>query len=69
MAYNLSYGNEIIKKLLTTEYDTYYDYDTAMRRLQEKFKEIFETSEFRKIVADELGEAMTELVNKIIIAE
>jgi hypothetical protein len=69
VAYNLSYGNTIIKKVLTDEYNNYYDYDTAMRKVQLKFKWIFGTNGFRKIIADELGKAMTELVNKMIVAE
>ena len=69
VAYNLSYGNEIIKEKLVDEYNSYYDYDISMRKLQEKFKEIFESDEFREILADELGKGMTELVNKMIIVE
>jgi hypothetical protein len=67
-AFGLTYGNNEIQERLNREYSAEYSHDRTMRRLQNEFKRIFEGPEFSDLVAQELGEAMTNMVNKLFIA-
>lgn len=67
-AFGLTYGNKEIQERLNREYSVEYSHDRTMRRLQNEFKHIFEEPEFANLVAQELGEAMTNMVNKLFIA-
>ncbi|OAB38924.1 hypothetical protein [Paenibacillus glacialis] len=42
-------------------------YDQTMREMQENFKKIFANQAFAAIIAKEIGDAMTDLINKMII--
>lgn len=67
VAYQLSYGNKRIQNTLTKTYNGQFSYDKTIRQLQVKFKKIFATNDFKDIVAEEIGNAMTELVNKFFV--
>lgn len=65
VARRLSYDNEKIKLVIDSVYMKPISYDATIREMQDTFKAIFATEEFEKIIVKELGNAMTELVNKI----
>ncbi|GGA06328.1 hypothetical protein GCM10008018_60210 [Paenibacillus marchantiophytorum] len=67
VAFNLSYGNERIRKEIDKIYQKPISYDQTMREMQETYKNIFATQDFADIIAEEIGKAMTDLVNKMII--
>ena len=67
VAFNLSYGNERIRRTIDKVYQKPISYDQTMREMQETFKKIFATQAFADIIAEEIGKAMTDLVNKMII--
>ncbi len=67
VAFNLSYSNERIRKAIDKVYQKPISYDQTMREMQETFKKIFATQAFADIIAEEIGKAMTDLVNKVII--
>lgn len=67
VAYNLSYGNNRIRRILDGIYQKPISYDQTMREMQETFKKIFETDEFANIITEEIGNAMTDLINKMMI--
>lgn len=67
VAFNLSYGNKRIQKTLDKIYNEPISYDATIRKMQETFKKIFASKAFADIIAEELGIAMTELVNKMFI--
>ena len=68
VALQLSYRNPYIKKAID---DIYYDYsltyDETIRGMQFQFKKIFSTDRFSRIIAHEISEAMTDLVNKMFV--
>lgn len=67
VAFNLSYGNKRIRRTIDRVYQKPISYDQTMREMQETFKRIFTTQAFADIIAEEIGKAMTDLVNKMII--
>lgn len=67
VALQLSYNNEKIKTIIDIIYQKPISYDATIREMQNTFKKIFETDEFSKLVADEISEAMTELINKMFV--
>lgn len=67
VAFNLSYGNEQIRKIIDGIYQKPISYDQTMREMQDTFKKIFATQAFSAIIAKEIGDAMTDLINKMII--
>lgn len=67
VALQLSYSNEKIKALIDSIYFKPITYDATIREMQETFKAIFETNEFADLIAKEISEAMTELVNKMFV--
>lgn len=67
VAYDLSYGNPELKQRLTRVYNDTPGYDNAMRELQKEFKNFFGSADFTGILISELGQAMTEMVNKAFI--
>ena len=68
VAFNLSYSNNAIRKMVDSIYrDPSITYDETIRKMQKSFKECFASDEFMKLLASEIGNAMTELVNKMFI--
>lgn len=68
VAFNLSYGNEKVRKMVDSTYhDPDLTYDETIRKIQAQFKVFFESDTFMEILADEIGNAMTELINKMFI--
>lgn len=67
VAFNLSYGNSKIQDIIDTIYAKYISYDATIRKMQETYKEIFATKDFADIIAEEIGNAMTDLINKMFI--
>lgn len=68
VAFNLSYGNNDIRTLIDNIYfDNSLTYDETIRKMQTEFYNMFATQKFIDIVAREIGNAMTELVNKMFV--
>ena len=67
IAYDLSYGNQDLKQILTDIYNKTPEYDGAMRKLQRYFKKFFESDEFVNILISEFNQVMTEMINKLFI--
>lgn len=68
VAFHLSYGNDVIKKQVEDIYtNSALTYDDTIREMQRKFLLLFGKSTFAAIVAEEIGNAMTDLVNKMFI--
>jgi hypothetical protein len=68
VAYQLSYGNNIIKDMLNQIYNSPDSYDEIMRDMQMTFKnDIFEEGMLKTLFINELNATMTELVNKMFI--
>lgn len=67
VAFQLSYDNKRIKEQIDNVYMKPISYDQTIREMQETFRDIFSTEEFKKIIAEEIGSAMTMLVNKMFI--
>lgn len=67
VAFNLSYGNIRIQNIIDNVYRKPISYDATIREMQEMYKKIFATTDFAEIIAEEIGNAMTDLVNKIFI--
>lgn len=67
VAYDMSYGHPELKQKLTAVYSGTPGYDGAMRKLQYSFQDFFGSEDFRRILIEELGSVMTEMVNKAFI--
>lgn len=67
VAFQLTYGNSKIQKLLINTYNQPIGYDETMRKLQKLFKAIYANNEFGHIILEEIGKVMTELINKMFI--
>jgi GTP-binding protein EngB required for normal cell division len=67
VAFNLSYGNKRIQNTIDKVYNKPISYDATIREMQNTFKKIFASQAFADIIAEEIGAAMTELVNKMFI--
>lgn len=67
VALQLSYKNEKIKTIIDSVYMKPISYDATIREMQKTFLQIFTTEEFSQIIAEEIGDAMTELVNKMFV--
>lgn len=67
VARQLSYDNEKIKLVIDLVYMKPISFDAIIREMQETFKAIFASEEFEKIIVKELGDAMTDLVNKMFL--
>ncbi len=68
VAFNMSYGNLTVRKMVNSIYhDPYLTYDETIRKMQKQFKIFFESDEFMVLLADEIGRAMTELINKMFV--
>ncbi|MGB4660011.1 MAG: hypothetical protein WBI07_12580, partial [Mobilitalea sp.] len=67
VAFKLSYGNEQIKAIIDGIYRKPISYDETIREMQLTFRKIFGLPKFADIIADEIGAAMTDLVNKMFI--
>ena len=68
VAFNMSYGNIEVRKMVNSFYDNpYLTYDETIRNIQAQFKAFFKSDAFMVMLADEIGNAMTELVNKMFV--
>lgn len=68
VAYNLSYGNDTIRKMVNDIYsDPFITYDETIRKMQRSFKACFGSDKFVELLAGEISSAMTELVNKMFV--
>lgn len=68
VAFNMSYGNVEVRKMVNSfYYNPYLTYDETIRKMQARFKAFFESDAFMVMLADEIGSAMTELVNKMFV--
>lgn len=67
VAFKLSYGNEHIKTSIDSIYRVSNSYDAAIREMQLSFQKTFGSPVFANIIADEIGTAMTDFVNKMFI--
>lgn len=68
VAFNMSYGNVEVRKMVNSfYYNPYLTYDETIRKMQAQFKAFFESDAFMVMLADEIGSAMTELVNKMFV--
>lgn len=68
VAFNMSYGNVEVRKMVNSfYYNPYLTYDETIRKMQAQFKTFFESDAFMVMLADEIGSAMTELVNKMFV--
>lgn len=67
VAFNLSYGNKQIQRVIDKVYNKPISYDATIREMQQSFQKLFRTVQFADINAEEIGAAMTELVNKMFI--
>lgn len=68
VAFNLSYGNSEIKQMVEQKYnEPYITYDQTIRDMQKNFLRFFASDQFTKMLSDEIGNAMTEVVNKMFV--
>ena len=68
VAFNMSYGNIEVRKMVNSFYhNPYLTYDEMIRKMQAQFKVFFESDAFMVMLADEIGRAMTVLVNKMFV--
>jgi len=68
IAFNLSYGNDAIKKMTDAIYNKpFITYDETIRLMQENFKKQYGSPNFADVLAAEMSSAMTELVNKMFV--
>ena len=68
VAFNLSYGNIKVHKMVNDIYhEPSFTYDEIIRKIQTGFLELFSSENFMELLAQEIGNAMTELVNKMFI--
>lgn len=68
VAFNLSYGNDAIKKMTDAIYNKpFITYDETIRLMQENFKKQYGSPNFADVLAAEMSSAMTELVNKMFV--
>lgn len=68
VAFNLSYGNNAIKKMTDAIYNKpFITYDETIRLMQQNFKKQYGSPNFADVLAAEMSSAMTELVNKMFI--
>lgn len=67
VAKNLSYSNEWVSNQIDAIYQLPISYDETIRMMQMRFLEIFKTKEFSKLIVEEIGNAMTEIANKMFI--
>lgn len=68
VAFNLSYGNDEIKKMTDAIYNKpFITYDETIRLMQENFKKQYGSPNFADVLAAEMSSVMTELVNKMFV--
>ena len=68
VAFNLSYGNDTIKKMTDAIYNKpFITYDETIRLMQENFKKQYGSPNFADVLAAEMSSVMTELVNKMFV--
>ena len=68
VAFNLSYGNKIIRNMVDQKYnEPYITYDQTIRDMQENFIKFFSSERFADMLTTEISNAMTEIVNKMFV--
>jgi truncated hemoglobin YjbI len=67
LAYQLSYGNSMVKNLLEQIYYSQDSYDENMRDMQHTFRSVIFDMEFESIFIQELNKIMTDMINKMFI--
>lgn len=68
VAFNLSYGNPEIRNMVDKKYsEPLITYDQTIRDMQKNFLMYYSSDRFEKLLSEELGRSMTELVNKMFI--
>lgn len=68
VALRLSYQNEIIREKIDNIYMEPIPYNSIIHTMQESFYGLFEQAEFDNLLAQELGAAMTNEIEKMFIA-
>ena len=66
-AYRISYGNDEIRSMIDSIYNKPISYDATIREMQKAYQKLFATPRFYEIVAEELGGAMTDIINKMFV--
>lgn len=66
-AYRISYGNDEIRSMIDSIYNKPISYDVTIREMQRAYQKLFATPRFYEIVAEELGGAMTDIINKMFV--
>ncbi|KEI16743.1 hypothetical protein [Clostridium haemolyticum] len=60
----ISYSNEFIKSQIDAIYfDSNISYTETFKQMQSKFREIFASEQFKEIICDEIGIAISEIIN------
>lgn len=67
IAFRISYGNEDIKTMIDKIYQKPISYDATIREMQDSYKRLFGTQHFLDIVTDEIGNAMTDMINDMFV--
>lgn len=67
IAFNLSYGNKQIKEAIDEAYQSSDNFSTKIKNMQNRYKEMFSSKEFKEIVVEEFNATITETINKIFI--
>lgn len=67
IAFRISYGNEEIKSMIDEIYHKPISYDATIREMQDAYKQLFGTKHFLDIVTDEIGNAMTDMINDMFV--
>ena len=68
VAYNISYGNLIVRERVDSIYfNPILTYDETIRSIQKWFKDFFGSEVFMDVLAYEIGKAMTGLINKMFV--
>ncbi len=68
VVFKLSYGNDFIRDAIDEAYKEPISFVSIFQSMQQTFLRIFKTTEFRDSIAEELGKAMTEQVQKALAA-
>lgn len=67
IAFRISYGNEEIKTMIDEIYQKPISYDATIREMQDAYKKLFGTEHFLDIVTEEIGNAMTDMINDMFV--
>lgn len=67
VGFRLSYGNEEIKEMIDSIYIKPISYDATIREMQLAYKKLFGQQHFLDIITDEIGKAMTDMINDMFV--